>query len=103
MVAQAVIEKIALPIHTVFSSDKLLLIPDGRLHARFARKRNNRVQMIRHKQTKAVMPDKSLVVEFHGGEHNIASFCAAELVLPGGTQLMVIKNQLPSATHCGMA
>jgi hypothetical protein len=37
--------------------------------------------MIRHKQTKAAMPDKSLVVEFHGGEHNIASFCAAELVL----------------------
>jgi len=22
--------------------------------------------------------------------------------LPGGTQLMVTKNQLPSATHCGI-
>jgi len=102
MVAQAVLEKIALPIHAMFSRDELLPIPDGRLHSRFARERNNGVQMIRHKQTKAAMPDESLVVEFHGGEHGIASLCAAELVLPGGTQLMVIKNQLPSATHCGI-
>jgi hypothetical protein len=48
---------------------------------RFARERNNGVQMIRHKQTKAAMPDKSFVVEFHGGDQGIASFCAAELVL----------------------
>jgi hypothetical protein len=26
------------------------------------------------------MPDESLVIEFHGGDHGIASFCAAELV-----------------------
>jgi hypothetical protein len=36
--------------------------------------------MIRHKQTKAAMPDKSLVVEFHGGEHGIASVCAAQFI-----------------------
>jgi hypothetical protein len=75
-----VIEKIALPIHAMFSSDELLSVLDGRLHSRLAGGRNNGVQMIRHKQTKAAMPDESLVVEFHGGEHGIASFCAAELV-----------------------
>src|SRR5438876_293693 len=81
MVAQAVVEKIALPIYAMFSRDELLPIPDGRLHPRFARERNNRVQMIRHKHAQAAMPDGSLVVEFHGDEHGIASFCAAELVL----------------------
>ena len=81
MVAQAVVEKIALPIHAMFSGDELLPIPDGRLHPRFAWERNNRVQMIRHKQTKAAMPEESLVVKFHGVEHGIASVCAAELVL----------------------
>jgi hypothetical protein len=80
MVAQAGLEKIALPIHAMFSRDELLSIPDGRLHSRLARERNNGVQMTRHKQTKAAMPHESLVVEFHGGEHGIASFCAAELV-----------------------
>ena len=84
MVAQAVIEKIALPIHTVFSSDKLLLIPDGRLHARFARKRNNRVQMIRHKQAQTAMPDEWVVIKFHGGQQGIASVFAAQLVLARG-------------------
>jgi len=80
MVAQPMIEKIALPIHTVFSGDELLPVLDGRLHARFARERDDRVQMIWHEQTEAAMPDESLVVEFHGGEHSIARACAAELV-----------------------
>jgi len=53
MVAQAVIEKIALPIDPVFSGDELLPVFDGRLHSRFAREGNNRMQMIRHQQTQA--------------------------------------------------
>ena len=80
MVAQAVIEKIALPIHAMISSDELLPVLDDRLHSRFARERNNCVQMIRHKQTQAAMPDDSLVIKFHGGEHAIASGCVAQLV-----------------------
>jgi hypothetical protein len=36
--------------------------------------------MIRHKQAQAAMPDESLVIEFHGGEHGVASVCAAQLV-----------------------
>jgi hypothetical protein len=63
-----VIEKIALPIHAMFSSDELLPVLDGPLHSRLARERYTGVQMIRHKQTKAAMPDESLAVEFHGGD-----------------------------------
>jgi len=80
MVAQPVIEKIALPINAMFSRDELLPVFDGRLHSRLARERNNGVQMIRHQQAQATMPDESLVVEFHSGKHGIASVCAAELV-----------------------
>src|SRR5947207_12696659 len=69
MIAQAVIEEIALPIHRMFPSDELLPILDGRCHSRFTRERDDCVQMIRHKQTQAAMPDESLVIEFHGGEH----------------------------------
>jgi hypothetical protein len=53
MVAQAVIEKIALPLHAMFSGNELLPVLDGRLHSRFTREGNNRVQMIRHKQAQA--------------------------------------------------
>ncbi len=50
MVAQAVIEKIALPIHAMLSGDELFPVLDGVFHSRFARERNDRMQMIRHKQ-----------------------------------------------------
>ena len=74
------IEKIALPIDTMFSGDELFPVLDGRCHSRFARERHDRVQMIRHKQAQAAMPDESLMVEAHRGEHGIASICAAQLV-----------------------
>jgi hypothetical protein len=111
MIAQPVIKKIALPIHRMFPSDELLPILDSRCHSRFTRERNNCVQMIRHKQTQAAMPDESLVIEFDGGEHRVANGRARHSVRAGRqTQLvfarrhavMVIKNQLPSATHCGI-
>lgn len=92
MIAQRLVEEIALPIHAMFSSDELFPILDGRCHSRFTWKRDDCVQMIRHKQTQAAMPDEFLVIEFDGGEHGIASVCAAQLVLPDGTQLIVIKN-----------
>jgi len=34
--------------------------------------------------------------------HSSADARAAQLVLVPGRQLMVMKNQLPSATHCGI-
>src|SRR5215467_6663685 len=50
VIAQAVIEKIALPIHTMFSSDELFPVLHDRLHSRFTRERKNGMQMIRHEQ-----------------------------------------------------
>jgi hypothetical protein len=95
MIAQAVIEKIALPIHTMFSSDELLPILHRRFHSWFTRKRNDRVRMIWHKQAQPTMPDESLVVEFHGGEHGIASVCAAQLVFTSWNT--VDRDERPTA------
>ena len=80
MIAQPMIEKIALPIHPMFSSNELFPVLDGRCHSWFTPERNNRVHMIRHKQTQAAMPDESLVIEFDRCEHGIANVCAAQLV-----------------------
>jgi hypothetical protein len=80
MVAQAMIEKIALPIHAMFSSDELLPILDGRCHSRLAWECDDCVQMVWHKQTQAAMPDESLVIEFDGGQHGIAGVCTTQLV-----------------------
>jgi hypothetical protein len=79
MIAQPVIEKIALPIHAMFSSDEFFPVLDGRCHSWLTRERNNRVQST-----------ASPVSARHSW------------FLPGGTQLIVIKNQLPLATHCGI-
>ena len=81
MIAQAVIEEITLPIHALFSGDILLPVLDRCLHSRFARKGEDGVQMIRHEQAQAAMPDQFVVIEFHHGEHCIAGIGAAQLVV----------------------
>ena len=86
MVAQAVIEKIALPVHAMMSSDELLPVLDSRLHSRFARERNNRMEMIRHKQAQVAMPDQFFMVEFHSGKHGGARVQAAQLVFCPATR-----------------
>ena len=78
MIPQAVIEKIALPIHAMFSGNELLPVLDGRLHSRFTWEGNDRMQMIRHQQTQAAVPDESLVIELHGGEHSVAGIRSAQ-------------------------
>jgi hypothetical protein len=50
---------------------------NDRCHSLFARERNDCMQMIRHKQTQAAMPDESLVIEFNGSEHGTVGFCPA--------------------------
>jgi hypothetical protein len=80
MVAQAVIEEIALPVHAMMSSDELLPVLDSRLHSRFTRERNNRMQMIRHEQAQAAMPEQFFMVKFHRGKHRGASVLTAQLV-----------------------
>jgi len=51
--------------------------------------------MVRHKQTQAAMPDESLVIEFHGGEHGIANVCVAQLVF--ARRHAVDRNKEPAA------
>ena len=102
VIAQPVIEKIALPVHAVLSGDELLPVLHRRFHPGVTRERNNCMQMIRHKQAQPAMPDASLVVEFRGREHGVPISARHNWFLPLGTQLMVMKNQLPSATHCGI-
>src|SRR5262245_9065631 len=80
MVAQPVIEKIALLIYAISSSHELLPVHHGCFHSRFARERDNGVQMIGHKQVQAAMPDEFFAIELHSGEHIVASACAAQLV-----------------------
>jgi hypothetical protein len=80
MVAQAMIEKIALPIQAMFSSDEFLPVPDDCLHPRFTRERNNCMQMIRHKQAQPTMPEQSLMVKFHCCKHGIAGVVPTQLV-----------------------
>jgi hypothetical protein len=82
MVAQAVIEEIALPIHAMFSGNELFPVFDGCCHSGFPRERNNRVQVIGHKQAQATMPDEPLVIESHSGKHAVAGVCATQLVFP---------------------
>ena len=82
MVTKTVIEEIALPIHAMFSGNEPLPVLHRRCHSWIARKRDNRMQMIWHKQTQPTMPYESLVVKFHRGQHGIASVYAAQLVFP---------------------
>src|SRR5882724_3173853 len=93
MVAQAVIAKIALPIHAMFSGDELFPVLDGCCHSRFARECHDRVEMIRHKQAEAAMPEESLVVEPHRSEHGIANGRARHSVRAGlRTQLVFARR-----------
>jgi hypothetical protein len=80
MVAQAMIEEIALPINAVFSCNELFPVLDGCCHSRFTWECHDCVQMIRHKQAQAGVPDESLVIESDRGEHGIASVCTTQLV-----------------------
>ena len=84
MIPQAVIEKIALPLHAMFSRNELLPIVDGRLHSWFTWDGNDRVQMIRHQQTQTTVPDEPLVIELHGGEHSVPGIGSVQLILAAG-------------------
>src|SRR5439155_13663540 len=82
MIAQTMVEEIALPIHAMFSSDILLPVFYHGLHSRLEWERENGVQMIRHEQAKTAMPNQFFVVVFHRRERGIASACPAQLVFP---------------------
>jgi hypothetical protein len=85
VIAQAVIEKVALAIYAMLSGDELFPVLHRRFHSRFARKRNDRMQMIWRKQAETAVPDESLVIESHSGEHTLADARATQFT-PARTQ-----------------
>jgi len=60
------------------------------------------VQVIRHEQTKAAMPEELLVIVFHRCQHAIADAGAAQLVFTPGHTIDGDEKPTPSATHCGI-
>jgi len=81
MVAQTMIEEIALPIHAMFRGHKLLPVLNHRCHSRLAWKGNDGVQMVRHEQAHTAMPHELLVIVLYRCQHSIAYLGAAQLVL----------------------
>ena len=62
IIAKPVIKEVALPGHTVFGGHELFPILHHRCHAWLAREREDGVQMIRHEQAQAAMPDEFVVI-----------------------------------------
>src|SRR5437763_793486 len=74
----------------------------GPCQARFAPERNNRMEMIRHQQAHAATPYESLVIKFTAPRTALPVSARHSWFLPRGAQLIVIKNQLPTGTRCGI-
>jgi hypothetical protein len=55
-------------------------------HSRLARQGKDGVQVIRHEQTKAAMPEELLVIVFHRSQHAIADVGATQLVFCAGAR-----------------
>ena len=80
MIAKPVIKEVALPGHTVFGGHELFPILHHRCHAWLVREREDGVQMIRHEQAQAAMPDEFVVVMFHRRDDGVADCRTTELV-----------------------
>ena len=74
------IKKIPLPLHSELDGYKFLPMGEGGLHAWITRKSTDGVQMIRHEQAKAAVPEEFCVIMCHGREHASANAGLAKLV-----------------------
>jgi len=83
-VAQAMVEEIPLLLNAMFYGRKFFPVSDGCCHARFARKSDDGVQMIRHQQTQPAMPDEFFVIMCHRRQYPFANTSLAKLVSAGG-------------------
>ena len=101
MIAKAMIKKVALPGDVLCARQEFLPVREGGLQTGFAREGKDGVQMIWHEQHQAAMPDEAPVVVRGGGQHSVACPGPTKMVLAAGSQLMVMKKKLFSATHCG--
>jgi len=80
MVTQPVIEEIALPRDSQFPSDVFLPIRDGDLHTRIARECDDAVEVVRHEQQEAAVPDELFMVVGGRGQHAITNPRTAQMV-----------------------
>jgi hypothetical protein len=80
MITQPVIEKISLPFHPKLECCEFLPVGDQGLHARFAWKSDDGMQMVGHEQTDAAMPEQLLMVIRHGCENVVANTSLAKLI-----------------------
>ena len=82
-VAQAMVEEIPLPLNAMFYGREFFPVSNGHCHARFARKSNDAMQMIRHQQTQPAMPDEFFVIMCHRRQYPFANTSLAQLVFAG--------------------
>ena len=82
MIAETVIEEIALPGDADVAREILFPIFNRLLHPRLLRKRDDAMQMIGHEQGNAAMPDEPVVIVCERMEHAIPNARSAKLVFP---------------------
>ena len=95
MVAQTMIEEVALPIDTVFSSYILLPVLNHCRHSRLAGECEDGVQVVRHEQAKPAMPRELLVIISYRRQDRIADIRAAQLILVVGHT--IDRDEKPTA------
>ena len=77
VVTQPMIKKVTLPFHTEFDCHEFFPVCNRGLHSRFAWESDYGVQMIRHQQTEAAMPDEFFMVMCYRGKNAVADVCLA--------------------------
>ena len=81
MIAQAVVEEIALPRDTLCACQKFLPVRDDGFQTGFERKSDEGVQMIRHEQQQPAIPDQALMIPGCCGKYGVTDVRAAKMVL----------------------
>jgi len=77
------VEEISLPLNAMFYGREFFPVSDGHCHARFTRKSDDAVQMIRHQQTQPAMPDEFFMIMCHRRQYPFANTSLAKLVSAG--------------------
>jgi hypothetical protein len=81
VIAQSVVNKIALPVHFEFSGRKPFSVLYYCRHFIIARKRKNCVHVIRHQKSQTTMPDQFVVVVCKRADQSVAHFRTAQVIL----------------------
>jgi len=91
MIAQTVVEEISLPIDLRFGGEEMFPVGEDCFHRRFAWKRNDGMEVIRHEEHQSAVPRAFLVVVRGSGEHGIARAGSTDRV--GASRLAVDRDE----------